>query len=890
VDVGVLRVQKRSMATRDSRPDPEVLLREAQREGRGRLKIFLGAAPGVGKTFEMLREGADRLRTGTDVVVAIVETHGRAETQALTGPFEIVPRREIGYRGHSLEEMDIDAVLARRPRLALVDELAHTNVEGSRHPKRWQDVRELLDAGIDVFSTLNVQHVESLNDVVASFTHVRVRETVPDSIFDGAEIEVVDLPPDELIERLREGKVYVPAEASRALGSFFSKANLSALREMALRQAALSVDRAMVEHLDALAVPGAFAAGERVLVAINELPGADLLVRSGKRLADALKAPWQVMHIETPRAASFGDEERRRVASALALGASLGATVATVPAETVMEGLRGQIEAMRATQLVLGKSVRSWWFELRHGSVVGAMLRGSEGLAVHVIPTAATLQSARPRRAFTEWGRGRDYAIAGVLIAATVGLGKAVEPLIGAGGIDLLFLPPVVVAATRFGLGPGVFAALAAGLSYNFFFLPPLYSFTITDPQSLLTQFVLVGIALFTASLASRLRRRASLGSRSAQENASVAAFGQALARASDWRTTSQVVCEEMSRILGLSVVLLSRRNGELDRQAACPEDTPPLGMLDRAAAEWAWNTGEPAGFGTSTLVSADWQLHPLKTSLGVLAVVGLAHPDGDEPIGAARAVLLSTLLGQAALAHERLRLEDDVRDISVLKERDRLRAALLSSIGHDLRTPLTSIAVAVDAIVKSYPEDPDAAVARADVERLRRFLGNLLDMARIDSGALSLAFEPVDLTDAVASAAQDLKDLLRELPVNLQVPPDLPLVSADPRLLHHILLNLLTNAAVHGGGEIVIEARRIGDGAALSIRDHGPGLPGGMESKVFETFARGEGSDRAGGSGLGLAIAKGFADAMNVRLTAENDPVGGAVFRLTFPIFRRQS
>ena len=327
------------MAMPDDRPSPDALLKEAARASRGRLKIFLGAAPGVGKTFEMLREGAERLRAGADVVVAIVETHGRAETQALVAPFEIVPRHAIDYQGHSLDEMDIDAVLARRPALALVDEFAHSNVAGSRHPKRWQDVMELLDAGIDVFTTLNIQHVESLNDVVASFTRVRIRETVPDKVFDDAEIEVVDLPPDELIERLKDGKVYVPAEATRALGHFFSKANLSALREMALRHAAHSVDQAMLEHLDATAAQGTFAGGERVLVAVSELPGSDALVRAAKRLADALKAPWQAVYIEGPRAEGFGETQKRRIADALRLAASLGGTIATVPATSIAQGL-----------------------------------------------------------------------------------------------------------------------------------------------------------------------------------------------------------------------------------------------------------------------------------------------------------------------------------------------------------------------------------------------------------------------------------------------------------------------------------------------------------------------------------------------------------------------
>jgi len=870
----------------ESRPDPDALLRAAQREGRGKLKIFLGAAPGVGKTFEMLREGAERMRAGADVVVAVVETHGRAETKELVQPFEVIRRQVIDYNGHKLEEMDLDAVLLRNPQLALVDEFAHTNVEGSRHPKRWQDVMELLDAGIDVYTTLNVQHVESLNDVVASFTKVRVRETVPDSVFDGAEIEMVDLPPDELIERLKEGKVYVPAEATRALGHFFSKQNLSALREMALRRAAQTVDQALLEDLDARAVRGTFAGGERVLVAVSELPGSDALVRSAKRLADALRAPWQAVYIRTPRAEGFDEEQKRRVAETLRLAASLGATIATVPAETVREGLGQQVESMRATQLVIGKSVRSWWFELRHGSVVDAMLRSSDGLAVHVIPATgdkSPVTSMRmPGRA--SWGAPIDYLAIVGLVGVTTLFAWLVEPWIGAGGIDLIYLLPVILASGRYGLRPGLIAGATAALAYNFFFLPPVHTFTISDPQSVLTMFVLVGIAAFTAELAGRLRARAALGSRSALENAAVAAFGQALARLSDWESTSRTICEEIARLLEVDVVLLDERDGILKAVTGHP-DTATLGPVNQAAAEWAWNRGEPAGAGTATLNAADWQFHPLKTALGVLAVIGLSREDGRDPVQADRAVLLSTLLGVAALAQERLRLEGQVREVGLLKERDRLRAALLSSIGHDLRTPLTSVAGAIEAIAADHPDAPALPLAKLEVARLRRFLDNLVDMVRIDAGALQLAPEPVDLTDAVGSAVHDLKDLLRGSHIELKVPANLPFVTADPTLLHHILINLLANAVQHGGeGAITIAGSRTPDAVLLSVRDRGPGLPAGSECRIFETFAQGTGGDRHGGSGLGLAIVKGFADAMGITISVRNHDDGGAVFTLHFP------
>ncbi|MFW2853574.1 DUF4118 domain-containing protein [Sphingomonas sp. TX0543] len=869
----------------DRRPSPEALLRAAAREKRGRLKIFLGAAPGVGKTFEMLREGAERMAAGVDVAIAVVETHGRQDTERLVAPLPVIARRRIEHRGHVLEEMDLDAVLARAPRLALVDELAHTNAEGCRHAKRWQDVEELLDAGIDVHTTLNVQHVESLNDVVASFTRVRVRETVPDHVLEGAEIEVVDLPPDELIDRLKEGKVYVPAEATRALGHFFSKENLSALREMALRRAAQSVDRSLVDFLDAHAVSGTYAGGERVLVAVSELAGGDALVRAGKRLADALRAPWQAIHIETPRTAGFGPDERRRVADALQLAASLGATIASVPAETVIDGLTTHIAGMRATQLVLGRSRRSWWFELRHGSVVERLLRQSEGLAVHVIPSEQAAPAPRAERSArkVDW---RGMAAGGIAIAATTALATIVEPVIGTGAIDLIYLLPVILISLLFGRWPGIVTGGLAGLAYNFFFLPPIYTFTIADPQSVLTVIVLLGIAVFVASLADRLRVRASIGARSAVENAAVAAFGQALARSSDWQTTSDTVCTELARTLDVSVLLLAAPSGALTVISACPPDTPPeLSPVDRAAAEWAWSRGEVTGYDTGTLNAADWQFHPLRTTLGTLAVVALARGDGGAPVPATRATLLSTLLGQAALAHERLRLEDQLREVKVIEERDRLRSALLSSIGHDLRTPLTAVGTALDAIGANHPAEPALPIARAELARLRRFLANLIEMVRIDSGTLAAAIEPVDLTDAVAGAVHDLRDLLPDAKLDFRVPPDLPLVPADPRLLHHILLNLLTNAATHGAGRVTIAGERLPQGVRLSIADQGPGLPSGGAEALFEAFARGTGSDSRGGSGLGLAIARSFAEVMRMTIGARDGDAGGAVFTLDFAL-----
>ncbi len=854
---------------------------------RGRLKIFLGAAPGVGKTFEMLSDGAERVRAGGDVVAALADTHGRPETQALLDLIEVVPRLGVDLRGHRLGELDLDAVLARRPSLALVDDLAHANAPGCRHPQRWQDAVELLDAGIDVYATLNIRHVESLADIVAGITRVPVDETVPDSVIEAAEIEVVDLPPDELIRRLEEGKVQVPPETSRVLGHYFSKPVLSALREMVLRRAALSIDRQMLGDPDARAVPGTFAGGERVMVAVNDLPGADGLVRAGKRLADALHAPWTAIYIRTPRADGFTETQNRRVADALRLAATLGATIATVPAERVTEGLIAQVEMTRATQLVIGKSRRSWWFELRHGSVVTTMLRASEGLAVHVLPGQTgghrAPGQAPSRPAASVWGSPGGYGAIVGLIAVTTLLGRLIEPLIGLNAIDLIYLLPVIAASSLFGLRPGLVTGLAAALAYNFFFLAPLYTLTVGDPQSFVSLFVLLAIAAFTSRLTGRLKTRATLGLKSAHENAAVAAFAQVLARVSDRRSTAAVICEEVSRLLDVDAMLLVERGGEMDVVATCP-DGLTLGPVDAAAAEWAWSRGEQAGAGTATLNAADWLFVPLKTSLGTLAVLGMARENGREPVPADRAVLRSALVGQAALAHERLHLEDDMRDVSVLKERDRLRMALISALGRDLAAPLGIMARAIGEAAIENPESPTLAGARREADRLQRFLGDLVDMVRVETGELALSPEPVELTDMVSEAAHDIHAQLRDVAIDLRIPANLPWVQADKRLLHHILVNLLGNAVQGGanGGTIVVEGRRVPEAVLLTVRDGGAGIAAGGEATVFGDLTGDAGESAAGG--LGLAMVKGFADALGLEVTAAHHPDGGSALTLRFP------
>lgn len=872
--------------TEPDRPAPETFLRAAAQEGRGRLKVFLGAAPGVGKTYEMLTDGRQRRDEGVDVVVGVVETHGRRETQALVTGHELIPRKEIAHQGHVLAEMDIDAILARRPQLVLVDELAHTNAPGSRHPKRYQDVEELLDAGIDVYSTVNIQHVESLNDVVASFTRVRVRETVPDSILEQAEIEVVDIPPDELIERLKAGKVYIPQEATRALTHFFSKSNLTALRELALRRAAQAVDAQMLEHVRAHALAGNFAAGERIVVAVSEQPHAAGLVRAGKRQADALKAPWTAVHIETQRDRGFSDAERAQLAETLALASRLGADTASVPATHAVEGLRDFALEARATQIIVGKSARSWWFELRHGSIVDRLVRGAGQMAVHVLPAEIGPRPPRGRMREGHWGRPTDYLWATLMVAAMTVLGRLALAIIDLGNIALLYLVPVMFAAASFGLRAGLFAGLLSSLAYNFFFLPPTGTLTVSNPENVVSIIVLLGVAIVTSQFGARVRAQADLASSSARQNAALASFSRQLTAAASRETLMQAICAEVARLLDVNTVLLLPSPDGPTLGAAYPPDDR-MDQIEKAAAQWAMDNGQPAGRGSATLTASDWLFHPLGTGRGVLGALGIAREDAGPALRSDQGSLLASLIDQASIAMDRMALEEEHAKAQQISERDRLRSALLSSVSHDLRTPLTTILSAAQEMQRA-PSPDLAATVESEARRLNRFVANLLDMARVEAGALPMKPEATDLFDAVAGAVHDTRRSLEGHEVEVDIPPDIPLVRVDPVLLHHILINLLDNAGRYAdaGTPTIVRCRSRPDALLLSVIDQGPGIPPGQEARVFETFTRLEGSDRARhGTGLGLAIVKGFAQAMGLDVEAgtESEP-RGACFTIRIP------
>ncbi len=894
-----------------NRPSPDALLELARREqpGRGRLKIFLGAAPGVGKTYEMLLSGRARLAEGDDVVIGVVETHGRPETEALVHGFEVLPRKHYDYKGRPIEEMDLDALLARKPKLALVDELAHTNAPGSRHPKRYLDVEELLAAGIDVFTTLNIQHVESLNDVVAQITRIRVRETVPDSVLDGADdIEVIDLAPTELMQRLREGKVYVPKLAQRALNHYFSPGNLTALRELALRRTAQRVDEQLLTHMRAHAIDGPWPAGERVLVCVSEDLRAAGLVRYTKRLADRLRAPWTALYIETARSHDLSVVERDRIADTLRLAEHLGGVAATIPGgRRIADDTMSFARANNVTQIVVGKSTRSRWFELLNGSVVHDLVRRSGNISVHVIAGDDLARDAIPTKTVKTSPEPKTAGVLGygaglVATALALGAAKLTEPYFQTETVPFVFLMGVLGVAYQFGLGPSLLAAVASMLSYNFFFMEPLYTFTITDPTNIAALFFFLITALVVSNLTARVRRQAETArSRAATTNA-LYAFSKNLASIVTlddllWASASQIAASLKADV----AILLPARERAIEVASTFPPgDT--IDDADMGAAQWSFDTGRPAGRGADTLPGARRLFLPLRTSRGVIGVVGLGR--GRRPdiiLSPDERRLLDALMDQSAVAIERVRLATEMDEARVAAEAERLRGALLTSLSHDLKTPLASILGSANSL-REYGDLFDKQ-ARAELVgtieeeagRLSRFVANLLDMTRLEAGAIELKREASDMSEIIGAAVHRMKPLLEGFKLDYDIEPGLPLVDLDVLLMEQVLINLFDNAVKYAppGSTITIAAKRDHDTVRIQVIDEGPGIPEDRLTRIFEKFHRVNGGDRQrAGTGLGLAICRGFVEAMGGTITAANRPGparrhfhrGAACFRRSRP------
>ena len=883
-------------APAETRPSPDALLKAAEKERRGKHKIFLGAAPGVGKTYEMLSSARRRKAEGVDVVVGLAETHGRAETEAQLAGLEVVPRRKVEYKGRTLEEMDLDAILKRRPALVLVDELAHTNAEGSRHPKRYLDVEELLTAGIDVYSTMNVQHVESLNDVVARITRIRVRETVPDRVVDAAdEVELVDLTPADLMARLREGKVYVREHAQRALRHYFSPGNLTALRELALRRTAERVDDQMLSYMREHAITGPWAAGERVVVCLDPSPGAANAVRAAKRTADGLEAELIALYVETDRHATLSEVEHTRLAETMRLAAQLGAEVVTVPGRSVVEEILAFARARNATRVVVGKSQRSRWFELRHGSVVDQLVRSGSGLAIEVAPSGdAPAPSGPTDWLFTVPLTPGPYLEGALTTAVATALGKAIDASIVVPNVSLVFVVPVLVAAARHGLVPSLWVAGLSVLSFNFFFLPPLYEFTIADPANAVALVLLMFVAIAASALAARTRSQTEAARREARTTAELYAFSRKIAGVIELYDLLWIVVTHLARLLNAEVVMLMPEDGRLAPRAAFPPDSE-FSDADLAAARWSWDADHPTGRGTDTLPGGRWLFVPIRTSRSAVGVIGVLSLKKGHELGASERRLLEAVGNQAAIAIERLTLADDIDQARLGAERERLRSAMLTSVSHDLRTPLASIIGALSGL-KSYRDRYDEqtrdellGTALSEAERLDRFVGNLLDMTRLDAGAIAPKREAVDAGDLVSTALRRAMPILKDKVVVPVVPPGLPPLSLDFVLAEQVLFNLLDNAAKYSpaGGRIEVEARPVAGAVEIVVRDEGPGIPADALDRLFHKFYRADAGDRQrAGTGLGLAIAKGFVEALGGTIAARNrTDRSGAEFIVRYPL-----
>jgi two-component system sensor histidine kinase KdpD len=883
----------------DGRPDPDALLKQTKSDGRGRLKIYLGAAPGVGKTYAMLEDGHRRQRDGIDVLAAIVETHGRAETASLLSGLEQLPRQTLEYRGQQLGEMDIDALLARRPQLALIDELAHANVPGSRHPKRWQDVEEVLAAGINVVSTLNIQHIESLNDVVARITGVRVQETLPDAVLQLAdEIELVDLPPDELIERLREGKVYVQEQVGRALASFFSKGNLTALRELAMRTAAARVDDELIRHMQANAIKGPWPAQDRLMVCVNEAPNAKGLVRAGKRLADRAKVPWIVATVVTPRHLGLGVWANEARSEVLRLAETLGAETVTLNAETdaVGELLRFARER-NVTRLLIGRPRKRGPFGLLREPVSDKLLDAATDFEVTVVAPSTSAARKRVAAAANAIPKARlPYVFALLATAIASAFAWTIAALVPDGSVAVAFLIGVLVIGARFGLWPSVAASLMSFVAYNFFFTEPRFSLQVARPADVLALFLFLAGAIVTGSLAGRLKAQVEAMRVSQKRTATLYDFSRKIAAAGTlddvlWAAVTHVA----ATLGGQSAVLMPTATGALEVVAGFPP-IDSLDARDEGAARYAWDRQEPAGSGTQTLPAADWLFVPLGTRTARIGVLGLTlHAKGAlEP---EIKKLLVAVEDQVAVAIERTQLASDLEETRITAEAEKLRAALLNSVSHDLRTPLVSIIGSANGLVDGAERLSPADRAElsetilSEAERLNRYVQNLLDMTRLGYGALSPRATPTDLREIIGRVRLDMRRVLGGRTLDLGIPADLPPLAIDPVLAGQVFTNLIENACKHAQGEtpIRIDARRDGEFALIGVADDGPGIPEAERAKVFDLFHRVRAGDGAvTGTGLGLAIAKGLVEAHGGTIRAETGDGGrGARIAFTLPLAR---
>ncbi len=874
-------------------PSPDARAESTARGGRGKLTIFLGAAPGVGKTYAMLEAARAERAEGRDVVVGAVETHGRYDTAALLLGLELLPRRRVSLRGVSSEELDLDAALARKPALLLLDELARGNAEGARHGKRHQDVAELLDAGIDVYTTLNVQHIESSSDVVARITRVKEPEILPDAVLERAdEVRLVDLPPDELIERLREGKVYLPDQARGAIEHFFRKGNLIALRELALRLTAERVDAQMQEYRAVHGIASTWSVSERLLVCVSPSPLSAQLIRGARRMASALHADWMAVYVETPASLRLSAKGREQATQNLRLAEQLGAEAVTLSGENAAEETIRFARARNVTKVVVGKPTHARFWDRLRPSFLDQLVRASGDIDVTVMSgeerTPAPPVNEVARRfvnAPLAFAAAFTSALTATFVSWSVFGPKQLADVV------MIYLLGIVLVALRFGYGPSLFAAVLSVLCFDYFFIPPLYTFAVRDLSHLVTFSVMFLVAIVISGLTQRVRAQADAARQRELRTASLYALSRELAATKEVGEIAQIAQKHLRDALGMDSWLFLPR-AERAQIALVPADgaAEPLRAEELNTADWVWAHERPAGFGTETLTAARNLYLPLSASRGKVAVLGVHASDAQRLLAPESRQHLTALANQIASSIERSELASEAQWAQLRMETEQMRSSLLSSVSHDLRTPLAVVTGAASTLL----EDNVPAATRRELtetilqeaQRLNRLVRNLLDMTRLEAGALRVNKDWQPLEEVVGSALSRVEEALTGRKLTTELARDLPLVPLDAVLIEQVLVNLLENALKYtpAGTAIEISARTRPGGVELSVADHGPGIPAGQEQRIFEKFYRAPGVE-GGGFGLGLAICRGIVMAHGGELSAHNRAGGGAEFRLTLPV-----
>ncbi len=886
----------------DGRPDPDTLLEKVQRDeaqaARGKLKIFFGACPGVGKTYAMLSAARILREQAREVVVGLVETHGRSETARLLEGLEYLPPKRVSYQGRELAEFDLDAALARKPALILVDELAHSNVAGSRHPKRWQDVEELLAAGIDVYTTVNVQHLESLNDIIGGITGVMVRETLPDRVFEQAdEVTLVDLPADELLQRMKEGKVYLPQQAERAIRNFFRKGNLIALRELALRRTADRVDAQMREYRADQSISQVWQAKERLMVCVGPGDDSSRLVRSAARLAASLHADWLAVYVETPKLLRLSEARRDKVLRTLRLAQELGAETTSLPGSELVPTLLAYAQERNVSKLVVGKSSRSMLARLLRPSPAD-QLASQVDMDVYIVghepeqsahdaltPAPGLVLKTPPREKRT------GYFWAAAACAATTLAAAGLVNVFDLANVIMLYLLVVVLISMRFGRGPGIFASLLSVGVFDFFFVDPRLSFTVADTQYLFTFVLMLVVALVISNLTASLHYQARIARYRERRAESLFEAGKVLSSA---LTAGQIIKDGSVRLAGVFqsqvAILLPDSHDRIRQPVEGDHGDSLLADPDLGVAQWAYDHQEPAGLGTHTLPANPVLYQPLRAPMCTRGVLAIRPSDPRLIFQPEQQRLLETFASQIALALERVHYVEVAQDALVNMEAERLRNSLLSAISHDLRTPLTGL-LGLSAALVARPQDAAnkelAPAIHEQALRINALVINLLDMARLQAGGVTLNKHWQPIEEVIGSALRASTELLAKHRVATRLARDLPLVALDAMMIERVLCNLLDNAVKYTPPDtlITLSAAIRGDSLEVSVSDEGPGLPEGMEERIFEKFTRGERESSSPGVGLGLAICRAIIHAHGGRIRAENRAEGGARFSFSLPL-----